>query len=386
MQGKELPGACVSLKVLSLLILIFFISTKSVAAELYNRHVSTRALGMGNAYLGVARGLEATFYNPAGLAETKGFNLTLLKVRAGLNDVDAITDLMDLADSDNFEDVLREFYGRPLNMSAGGYTGLVISGFAFAAYDSFNISADLSNPALPDFQLDYVNDFGFAAGFGFDLIPNAFSVGFVGKRIQRLGASETVSVDTLATLETDELTALLENEGIGYALDVGFNFTLPSPIKPTFAFVMRDVGDTNFSHDDGAKAPPDDEAEMLAGVSFELSIPGITITPALDYRYIDNADIHIGKKINFGLEVSLPIIDIRGGFHQGYWTAGGSFNMGLIQIDAATYGVELGEYPGQNEDRRYMVELTLDFGWDASSGSKIFGVDRETRRKLKQRR
>lgn len=382
-----LRQACVSLKIGSLLFFILiFGSLQGPAAELYNRNVSVRALGMGNAYVSVARGLDSVFYNPAGLGGSKGFNLTLLKARAGINDVDAISDLMDLADSDNFEDVLREFYGRPLNLSGGAHTGLVISGLAFAAYDSFNVSADLSNPALPDFQLDYVNDLGFAAGFGIEFVPNIMSFGVVGKRIQRMGASETVSVDTLATLETAELEAILENEGIGYSLDVGVNLTLPSPVKPTFSFVLRDVGDTSFSHDAGAEAPPGDDAEMIAGISFQVSVPGITITPALDYRYIDNTDIHIGKKINFGLEVGLPVIDIRGGFHQGYWTAGASFNMGLIQVDAASYGVELGEYPGQHEDRRYMVEFSIDFGWDGSSGSKIFGVDRETSRKLKQRR
>jgi hypothetical protein len=29
-----------------------------------------------------------------------------------------------------------------------------------------------------------------------------------------------------------------------------------------------------------------------------------------------------------------------------------------------TYGVELGEYPGQLEDRRYLASVTLEFGFD----------------------
>lgn len=360
-------------------------SFKTQAAELYNRNLSIRALGMGNAYTAVVRDIDSVYYNPAGLSYVNGFNLTLLKLRAGINDLDVVTDIQDLTDSDNLEDVLRNFYGRPLSVNVGATVGLLVHGFAFVAYDSLNVSADLSNPALPDFQLDYINDMGFASGVGFELIPGIMRLGIVGKRISRLGASETISVDTLASLETDELEDRLKNEGVGYAMDAGLNFSIPSPLSPTISVVMRDIGNTKFSHIDGEEAPPTDKSELIVGAAMELSIPGVSITPAIDFRYLtDDREIALGKKINFGVEIGLPLIDLRGGFHQGYYTAGASFNMGLAKIDAATYGVELGEYPGQHEDRRYMIEMTIDFGWDGSGN--IFGVTRETRRKLKQRR
>jgi hypothetical protein len=77
----------------------------------------------------------------------------------------------------------------------------------------------------------------------------------------------------------------------------------------------------------------------------------------------------MGKKINLGLELSWPIIDVRGGFQQGYLSYGVGCDIWLFRLDLASYGVELGEYPGQLEDRRYMLQMTFDFGVDPSNFS-----------------
>ena len=45
---------------------------------------------------------------------------------------------------------------------------------------------------------------------------------------------------------------------------------------------------------------------------------------------------------------------------------GFGLDLSFIQLDLATYGVELGEYPGQKEDRRYLVQLTMELGFDPS--------------------
>jgi hypothetical protein len=55
-------------------------------------------------------------------------------------------------------------------------------------------------------------------------------------------------------------------------------------------------------------------------------------------------------------------LDIRGGFREGYYTLGAGVNLGLFRVDAATYGVELGDYPGQIEDRRYVVQFSMELG------------------------
>jgi hypothetical protein len=117
----------------------------------------------------------------------------------------------------------------------------------------------------------------------------------------------------------------------------------------------------------------------------------IDITPALDYRYANRTDIELGKKIHAGVEVALPLLTLRAGLNQGYYTAGVGLNLGLIHVDAATYGVELGAYPGQQEDRRYVAQFTFQLGFDpgrfglGGSGSGADG-DSSAHPRLKQRR
>lgn len=351
--------------------------------ELYMRHSSVRALGMGGAFSAIARGNDALFYNPAGLAKTTEITLTALKLRAGVNGLDAYDEAEEF-DTDNLADTLRNFYGDTLWLGGGATAGISMPYFAAAIYDSFNVSADLSNPALPSFQVDFVNDYGIATGFGVNIAPG-FSVGLVGKRIDRRGASLEIPVSAIADLDNESLKDEINNRGIGYSFDVGAMLSFPLETKPTLSLVMKDVGDTAFSLKSGVRNPPTDKSQLIGALSFEIEAPGLTISPVLEMRHLEDKDIHVGKKIHMGIEIDLLGIDLRAGLYQGYYTAGLGINLGLIMLDFATYGVEMGEYPGQHEDRRYMFELTIDFGYDTSSGS-FLGLSKENRNRLKQRR
>lgn len=366
------------------LIGIALITENSFARELYSRAYSVRALGMGGAYSPLARGVEALFFNPAGLAQTKEITLTALKLRVGASGTEAYEDAQDF-DGDDLASTLRNFYGDNIWLGGGATSGFSTPNFAAALYDNFNVSADLSNPALPSFELDYVNDYGVAVGLGLDLGPN-LAAGFVVKRITRMGASLELPVSSIAELDSDALMDELDNEGLGYSLDFGTSMTFPSPVSPTLSFVMKDIGDTSFKLSDGVRRPPTDYSEMIAGLSLDISVPGMSIIPVVEMTHIAaDEEIHIGKKVNFGVEVDLPGLDLRGGMHQGYWTAGVGLNLGIIEVDVASYGVELGEYPGQHEDRRYVLELTIDFGFDPANGV-FLGLNKENRKRLKQRR
>ena len=123
---------------------------------------------------------------------------------------------------------------------------------------------------------------------------------------------------------------------------------------------------------------------MTLGLAASIEVPGITITPALDYRYINDSSIVLAKKLSFGLEMELPLISVRGGFHQGYYTMGAGLDLGFFRLEAATYGEELGVYAGQQEDRRYLIEFAMELGMDMNFSFLTDGA--EGKRRLKQRR
>jgi hypothetical protein len=125
------------------------------------------------------------------------------------------------------------------------------------------------------------------------------------------------------------------------------------------------MGNTSFEpNSDGALPPQAVQQEQVIGLGLNYESLFMDIRPAIDFRFLNHSNMQLGKRINLGCEFSWPFIDVRGGFHQGYYTLGASFDLWVFRVDAATYGVELGEYPGQLEDRRYMVQISFDFGID----------------------
>jgi hypothetical protein len=139
--------------------------------------------------------------------------------------------------------------------------------------------------------------------------------------------------------------------------------------------VLRNAGDTSFTLDEGLRRPPSIEQDLTLGAAVTVNALIAAVRPAIDVRYANRSDIQLGKKLHLGVEVDLPLLDLRAGFHQGYWSAGVGLDIGLMRIDAASYGVELGVFPGQLEDRRYVVQMTSEFGVDLG----IFGIGSSSR-------
>ncbi len=364
------------------------IGTRAGAAELVQTWTSARALAMGNAYTAVVNDSDSLFYNPAGLARSSGFHWLILDPRVGLNGSEGANAVKSFTESEDMAQLFNDLYGKPISFTAGAKSAFRIGGLGFGAFSTTDVAANLSNPAYPNFDLKYFADYGFNIGIGFDFIPGVAKFGMVGRRITRVGTSLPIGASTMATLDGDALEEQLKNRGTGYGLDLGWVITIPSPVQPSLSFVWRDVGYTSFKHEGGAQSPARVESEMIIGGAVEVSIPLISITPSFDYRYINREDVQMGKKIHFGLEIALPLISIRAGINEGYYTAGVGLDMGLLRIDVATYGVELGEYPGQLEDRRYMAQVALELGFDPSSfgfGGSGGGSGGGGRR-LKQRR
>ena len=337
------------------------------ATELFQASNSVRALGMGNAYAAVVNDADSMFYNPAGLAQIGGINWTIFDIALGASGVEVADKLQDLQGSDTFSDTVRELYGSRVWAGLSGKSAVTLPYFGFAVYDHLNASLDVNNPVYPNLDIAVINDLGYALGFGVPVLP-MFHIGAVVRRITRTGARAPFGPNFVASLDPDSIANNIEKEGTGYAADIGVNFKVPGPVAPTLSFVWRNVGKTKFSAEGDAEAPPPDEDDMAVGMALNIDAGLVSVTPALEVKHLNRNDEQLGKKIHLGVELGLPLVDIRAGFYQGYYTLGAGLSLGLLKIDAATYGVEMGEYPGQLEDRRYVIQLTLELGFDMGLG------------------
>ena len=158
---------------------------------------------------------------------------------------------------------------------------------------------------------------------------------------------------------------------------------MPGPIGPRFSVVWQDVGSTAFSKTAGTDAPPRIRDNLSVGVSTSLDLPGLDLVAGLEYKHATESEYQFGQKVHLGTEISLPLIDIRGGISQGYASYGLGFNLFFVRFDVAQYTEEMGAYPGQTPQERLQAGLSIELGFDADF--KLTSKDGK-RRKLKQRR
>ena len=349
------------------------------------RNPSVRALGMGNAFISVVSDSDALFYNPAGLSRVKGLNWLVADPRIGLSGVEAFRDFQELGDDESLEDTIRRIYGENVWLGAGGKSAITLPYFGVAVYNNLSAGIDVNNPVYPNLDVAVINDFGYKVGAAFPVLPN-MNVGVALRRVKRTGAQVPLGPNFISNIDTDNLRSQVEDQGVGFGLDLGTNFSIPLPmVEVVVSGVWRDVGDTQYRSGPGIRRPPHDRQEMALGLGALIDLPLISVRPAMDFRYLNQPEMQFVQKINMGVEVALPIFEFRAGFHQGYYSLGFGSNLGIVRVDLATYGVELGAYPGQKEDRRYMAQFSFELGFDPQFNF-LGGGNRSAERRLKQRR
>jgi len=350
---------------MSALFLMLCFSCAAAAQQLPTGWASVRALGMGNAYTAAVDNSDAMFYNPAALMRVNGVNWTIMDPRVGIDNPSNAQLISSLSNTQNLASTINSLYGNQIWAGGGGMSAITVPNFGIAAYANSEAGALVGNPPDPQANLNYYFDYGAALSTSLELIPGIFSIGATARWVDRTGYVGNVGASVLSQSSTAALQNLLKSRGSAIGVDFGSLIVLPGPVSPALSFVYRDIGNTTFSHAEGAGAPPPVASEMIVGASVAIKVPLIKITPAIDYRYIGQSGVQLGENINLGVELSLPLIDLRGGLSQGYYTAGVGINLlGLLRADVATWAVEMGAYPGQQVDRRYMAQVTFELSFD----------------------
>lgn len=346
-----------------------------VYAEMMTINSNARALGMGDAYLGLADNSSSLFYNPAGLARVSGINLKLFSIRAGASGVEAYEKIQDLNgdDQEAYAEALSALYGEHVWSGLGASAAFAMPMIGFTVYNHLDALIQVNNPVYPEIYTSVINDYGYVLGFGIPILP-VFHLGANFKYIKRSGARVPYGASFVADLDPDTIYDNITGWGKGYGVDVGANFVIPAPFfSAVLSGVWKNMGGMSFRSDNPNTRIPSEKNDLSVGVALSFDTPLLSIGPAIDFRYLNREDIQLTRKLNFGIEIGLPLIDIRGGFHEGYYTGGLGVNLGLFQLDVATYGVELGAYPGQIEDRRYVLEFTMELGVGGFTATSLSG-------------
>ncbi|MDZ4677997.1 MAG: hypothetical protein SGI74_10890 [Oligoflexia bacterium] len=356
-------------KITSTLLLFTCLTTTATANEIVENWQSARAMALGNAYTAIVSDKDALFYNPAALNKIRGLHLTLLDPAIASDALNGYQLYKDFTGS-NYSTAIRNFYGKQIWAGISDSLAFSMPNFAIAGYSYTNFFLNLHNPAYSNVTFSATSDYGIIGGMGASLLPgDALRLGFAIKRVTRYGGRVTLGPSTLATLSNSELTSLIAVSGTGYGLDGGLLIELPAPASPTFSLVWQDIGQTRFTPTTGLRAPPALDNNAVAGYSMLFDWTLIKFRPSFEYRHINLQNEQGGKKIHLGAELTLLNIDIRGGVNQGYLSYGVGVDLKYIRVDASSWGTELDTYAGQREDRRYMVQFTLDLNFNPTFGT-----------------
>ena len=82
------------------------------------------------------------------------------------------------------------------------------------------------------------------------------------------------------------------------------------------------------------------------------------LTVAMDLRDAFNSQgTSMFQRLHLGAEFGLPVLSLRAGLNQGYFTTGFGINLFILHLDYAYFGQEMGENLGWNPDFSHVIQL-----------------------------
>lgn len=335
-------------------------------------HYGIRPLAMGNAFVAVADDYNSIFYNPAGLARIKSFDGEVINPRVELSKsvgelAKNVANLSSGSSTSAVIDLIEQNTGKDQHLSLGLAPHLIFPNFGFGiganSEASFAWHRSLAIDILAG--LDVVLPISLA----FNAFEDRLSIGASIKGRMRTGVDDRFSMDdfsafTSSNKDNPDQPTLDDyvSGGYGVGADFGLLFTPTDVMEPTLGISVTDIGGTPFTTPSNLKNYASTPEIVEQSINLGFSLKPVKQGP---FQVLTTMDVHsinqgfsFSKKLNFGVEASYGSwAKLQTGLHQGYLSAGMLLDIGFFNLSLATYGVELSEYAGYREQRRYTAQI-----------------------------
>ena len=337
---------------------------------------TSRSHGMGGTSVAIADDQQALFCNPAGLGMRTTSAFSVLSATGDRSeDYDRVSDRIDrLSDADTAASRAANFSNLTQIMGKTGYQSwstmayyLGSTGFGVAGYYREAENFSVENPSSPLIKSrvdkDAVLTGSFARGYGeSQILFKDRATGWWGgsmKFVSRKTADHTYYARDFAAL-TPEALRDTEKTGVALDFDLGALWQLNNPWKTTFGMFAGNLLSSDFSEEAGNL-----KRQFAVGASIRpLTGPAERnekLLLAADYWETGEDSAGLAK-LRLGMQLRLTRhLHLLAGLRGGYPTGGIAFAWHDLKIQAASYGEEIGQRPGEREDRRTSVSANLEF-------------------------
>jgi hypothetical protein len=360
---------------------------------------SARVAGMGGTHVALADDISTLISNPAGF-RSAGPQFAVTELTANLTGpVFSIADLvlslmgganpLSLLVDPGTQALFTSLYAQAL-LSGPISFGYVGNGLGFGFFNTTGITFSTQG-TVPTLTAGVHEDLLFVGGYAFriplpDVMRSTLDLGVSVKAYARGGVEFTESIlDIFALLSSPSFTSLLDkplNIDVGFGVDAGILYSWNSMIsvgivgRDLYAPVVRNTYASITAFGSGSSATLSygtAPINLSAGILLSPNLGPVedylsNLKIAIDYGDIldflthpatsTNPLLHVG----IGLEARvLEILSLRGGFNEGYFSAGLGLNLTGFQLGLTMYGSELSSEPGLRPAYNLLVSVEFKY-------------------------
>jgi hypothetical protein len=343
----------------------------ALAQELEKEFRSGRFLIHGDTGIADSSGSDATFYNPAGLAQKEGIFSELVVASPQVIASPHIQDVTSqIKEKRNVFDILSDNSGKVFHAGLQNFTGVFFKRAGIGILTQGGIDFYIGNEpssGMPLIKGHFVDRTGFYGTYAGNPFSNGLFTGLTLKYLEKKqGSLEISALDAESSLNGKNLDSLFQDSfkqgaGIGADLGIMYEFKRKNPIR--LGVVARNLGMSYRWVPPNTKPPKPEPTVIDAGFVYETGTTKNTLKLSADFRDLANQqNAHIYKHINLGAElVVLKFLGLGFGFYQGYLSYGSFLDFKIIKFEIGLYGEELGKIPGDIKGDRLFARLIV--GW-----------------------
>jgi hypothetical protein len=350
---------------------------------------SARAAGMGGTLSTIADGGEASYYNPAAIGGIH-WEGTPPDVR------ELYFPQVSIAANEHAADLAQKMFKEGATGDSAIGQAIVDAQSTDRQYARTSQQLSLTWKRL---RLGYFNDVQLAAVKREDLDEGSGNIEtkFQNRRGIRAGISATDSkerfylglssnfedlnqisgtfsyIDFIDQQRRSQITKTNGYDYTGVLSHAGLIWVVSKQWRPSLALVVHDVGDTHYKLKKFPEGSPESAGNLKVPQDYTL---GFSISPNLgkwghlsyvveagalaDQKLAVNRKMRTAAELSLGSFGSRSWFALRSGYNSGTYSVGGLINLGLIQLEFASQGQEVGIDNHRIQDRRYVITLAIN--------------------------